>query len=52
MKDLPEANGAFEFTTNLDFYWNLANTWLAFGELKELLETKQDDGIIQISRNH
>ncbi|ELU15407.1 hypothetical protein CAPTEDRAFT_224558 [Capitella teleta] len=31
MKDDPDHDGEFIFTTNLDYYTNLADTWLAFG---------------------
>lgn len=33
MKDEPanQLNGTLNFTTNLDYYWNLAYTWLVFG---------------------
>ena len=31
MKDNPDHDGEFIFTTNLDYYANLSNTWLAFG---------------------
>lgn len=31
LKDLPDQNGAFVFTTNLDYYTNLKETWLALG---------------------
>ncbi|CAH1786106.1 unnamed protein product [Owenia fusiformis] len=31
MKDDPAAQGNYIFTTNLDYYLNMANTWLAFG---------------------
>lgn len=33
MKDDPDHDGELIFTTNLDYYTNLSDTWLAFGEL-------------------
>ena len=32
VKDLPQNTGTYTFTTNLDYYTNLKETWLALGK--------------------
>ena len=51
MKDNPANQGDFQFTTNLDYYWNLANTWLALGKSRICLYT-QVDGIYPLNHKY
>lgn len=36
LREIPEANGAPEFTTNLDYYLNLTYTWLVMGTMIDI----------------